>query len=249
MAGKYLPLTNHLEGAAPASVPMTFEAVGRLVGGLPPSAYKHREWWANNGHGQAQAWATAGYRVIAVDLRGQRVTFECAGVPNGHSRATANPPAGEQEDWPSSDDVSVRVRFTWRDAGRVVLDAAGKPRFPELPQTPGLYRLTFTGAGFYERARVYVGETDNLRRRLASNYRSPGPSQQTSLRVNALLRDHIAAGGDVHVAAVLDVRVIGSDAEDEAPLDLRRKAGRLLAENAALLALHTADAMDIENLG
>lgn len=145
MAGKYLPLTSHLQGAAPLSVPMTLEAVGRLVGGLPPSAYKHREWWANNGHGHARAWAGAGYRVIAVDLRGQRVTFGYFGVGEGQHEAIAKAPAGESLDWPSLDEISVGVRFTWRDVGRVVLDAAGKPRFPELPQTPGLYRFVFTG--------------------------------------------------------------------------------------------------------
>jgi hypothetical protein len=116
-----------------------------------------------------------------------------------------------------------------------------------LEDDPGLYRLTLTGGVAGARPQVYIGETDNLRRRLSSNYRSPGPTQQTSLRVNALLRSHLAAGGQVDVA-VVTVAVVHLRGDDQA-LDLRRKAGRLLAENAALvLAQATADA-DIMNLG
>lgn len=73
---------------------------------------------------------------------------------------------------------------------------------------------------------MYIGETDNLRRRLSSNYRSPGPSQQTSLRVNALLRAHLAAGGRVDLAVATVATVYLHD--DEQPLDLHRKAGGFL---------------------
>ena len=52
--------------------------------------------------------------------------------------------------------------------------------------------MTFpdTSAG---RPRIYIGESDNLRRRLAGNYRNPGPSRQTSLRINKELREHLSA--------------------------------------------------------
>lgn len=97
------------------------------------------------------------------------------------------------------------------------------------------------------RPQVYIGETDNLRRRLSSNYRSPGPSQQTSLRVNAHLRAHLEAGGQVDLAVATAAAVHLHDGEQR--LDLHRKAGRLLAEGAALiLAQVTADA-EILNLG
>jgi hypothetical protein len=44
---KYEPLSRHLRTAT-RPVSMTFDEISQLVGGLPPSAYRHREWWANN---------------------------------------------------------------------------------------------------------------------------------------------------------------------------------------------------------
>ena len=93
---------------------------------------------------------------------------------------------------------------------------------------------------------MYIGETDNLRRRLASNYRSPGPTQQTSLRVNELLCEHLTAGGRVRLAVATAATVPVNGGVEHA-LDLRRKAGRLLAESAALvLAQVNADARHCE---
>ncbi len=57
--------------------------------------------------------------------------------------------------------------------------------------------MDFIDPGAGVRPRDYIGETDNLRRRLSSNYRNPGPSQQTSLRINRLLREHLGRGGAV----------------------------------------------------
>jgi hypothetical protein len=71
--------------------------------------------------------------------------------------------------------------------------------------------------------------------------------QQTSLRVNALLRAHLAAGGDVALA-VATVAAVWFDGEEPA-LDLTRKAARLLAENAALLRAQLIDDAEIVNLG
>lgn len=41
---------------------------------LPDSAYKYREWWANGGHSQADAWLDAGWKVEEVNL-GKSVVF------------------------------------------------------------------------------------------------------------------------------------------------------------------------------
>lgn len=141
--------------------------------------------------------------------------------------------------------VDVRVFLRWSDAGAVVIDDAGKLYFGRLQQLPGLYRLTLTGLG--RRPQVYVGETDNLRRRLAGNYRSPGPSQQTSKRINRLLLDQLSQSVAVRLAISTAATVwINNEAAD---LDLTRKASRLLAENATLVALLTAGEADIVNLG
>ncbi|KAA1426895.1 hypothetical protein [Nocardioides antri] len=95
-----------------------------------------------------------------------------------------------------AEEVAVSVRFSWQHLGPVTLDGDGKVTFPRpLPQAPGLYRMHFTGSGQLDR--FYIGEADNLRRRLASNYRNPSPRQRTSLRVNEALRTHLAGGGGV----------------------------------------------------
>lgn len=72
---KYDPLGEYL-GRTPVPVEMSFEPIARLVGGLPPSAYRWRAWWANDPHHvQALAWLALGRRVEAVDLQARRVTF------------------------------------------------------------------------------------------------------------------------------------------------------------------------------
>jgi hypothetical protein len=251
VTGKYAPLAAHLrERAAQGErqVELGFAAVDRLVGGLPPSARRQRTWWANNSHGQALAWREAGWHVHAVDLPGHLVTFVTGQVggsyadrqAGGATRATpgrstrATAATLVTTELAPLDTVTVSVSFTWRDAGAVTLDGTGKPTFPPLPEAPGLYRLTLTGRDGQIRARVYIGETDNLRRRLAGNYRNPGPSQQTSQRVNALLRDQLSAGGAVALAVTTDATTT-LEAGPTRPIDLARKAGRLDA--------------DIENLG
>ncbi len=65
---KYDPLVSHLSIAA-RPCDMSFEAIARLVGGLPMSAYAHRAWWANDHtHVQARAWLGTDRIVLAVDL-------------------------------------------------------------------------------------------------------------------------------------------------------------------------------------
>lgn len=57
-----------------------FDEIANLVGGLPPSAFRHRPWWANDArHVQAAAWMAAGWRTEAVDLDRRQVTFHSDG--------------------------------------------------------------------------------------------------------------------------------------------------------------------------
>lgn len=67
--GKYDPLAAHLEELSPTQhdIELTFSAIERLCGSLPPSAWKHRPWWANGSKVQAKAWRNAGWHVDAVD--------------------------------------------------------------------------------------------------------------------------------------------------------------------------------------
>lgn len=269
MSGKYQPLADYLAGlpAEQATVELTFEEVARLVGELPPSARTTRTWWGNSSHTQALAWRAAGWHVAAVEMSGRRVRFargrvggsraDGVGAPRRHTTISTSQPIRQTngrsaEDVPvlgghahPVENVQVTVRFAWQRLGPVALDKTGKVMFPRpLPSVPGLYRMLFTGNGAQ---RWYIGETDNLRRRLGSNYRNPGPSQQTSLRVNAALLTHLDAGGEVLVDVALSAEAAAPDAAPVS-LDLTRKAGRLLAESAAVVLAQRAG-HDLENLG
>ena len=76
---KYDPLMDWLLGQRAKRIEMSFGEIGKKVGGLPASASRYREWWANEegetSHVQCAAWMKAGYRVDAVNLELRRVTF------------------------------------------------------------------------------------------------------------------------------------------------------------------------------
>ena len=247
-----------------SEVELTFGRIDGLVGGLPPSARRLRTWWANNSQGQSLAWHRSGWHVRSVDLAGRTVAFARGRVggpyaARGRTSATSRGAVGpavepaatslapEAAPQSRAETVDARVTFDWTRLGRVALDPGGKLAFPTpITTSPGLYRFTLVGGS--GRSRIYIGESDNLRRRLSGNYRNPGPRQQTSLRVNALLVEHLRSGFDVEVdvAAAATLQVPGSHGTD---LDLNRKAGRLLAESAALVLAQSSNTADIANLG
>lgn len=77
--GKYDPLREHLE-AIPSStrvVTLRFSEVDALVGGLPPSARRLRQWWANDSKAEAMAWRAAGWHVDSrgIDFNAETVRF------------------------------------------------------------------------------------------------------------------------------------------------------------------------------
>lgn len=135
--------------------------------------------------------------------------------------------------------TTVRVDFAWQPVGPLVLEGR-RPVFPQLPETPGLYRFTFEWRG---RARgVYIGETDGLRRR-AQHYRTPGPTQPTNVRINGEIVAALEARVTVSVS-VITRAAISVDGRPPRDLDLSRKTSRQIVENAAMaevIAEHEAD--------
>jgi len=173
--GKYAPLSQALIEAAARgqqTVELGFESIAELVGGLPASAVS-RQWWANANHSQALAWQQAGYRVDQVYLDRKRVRFartELGGA--SHGRAARQPSIPRPRKLPArrvpvGHPVDVRVSLQWYAGGPVTLDGVGKLAFPPLEAAPGLYRLTLPEGVTGGRPRIYIGETDNLHRRLA----------------------------------------------------------------------------------
>lgn len=129
--------------------------------------------------------------------------------------------------------MRVCVSFDWRDVGAISVGTAGL-EFPRLPDDAGVYRFRFTGAG---QDGVSIGEASELKRR-GYHYRRPGPSQTTNIRMNAEMRDHLAAGGRVDVSIVTE-SAIEIDGAASAVLDLDAASSRRLVENAVLRGLKT----------
>lgn len=72
---KYKPLEDYLKFMI--TVTMSFSEIEEVLGfKLPPSAYKHKEWWDNNTHNHTQmwAWTNAGWVVEECEL-GKAVKF------------------------------------------------------------------------------------------------------------------------------------------------------------------------------
>lgn len=137
--------------------------------------------------------------------------------------------------------MRVCIDFDFKTVGEVSVGADRKLYFPPLPTTPGVYRFRLLGLS--GAVAVYIGETDNLRRR-SNQYRNPGPTQQTNIRMQARLRSHVDSGGTVEFSTVTEARVMVGGMG--APMDLSHKFHRRLLENTALVANSASEL--IENL-
>lgn len=132
--------------------------------------------------------------------------------------------------------MKLTVEFEWTTIGKI-RDDSGRLRFPAVADVPGAYRFELPN-------RMYIGETDRLKRRF-QHYRTPGTSQATNLRLNAILRDLMASGTNARVG-VVTAAIVEVD-EQHTSLDLSRKAARLLVESAALTVEHL-NGRQVENL-
>lgn len=131
---------------------------------------------------------------------------------------------------PPLDRIECHLTMAWQEIGAIKVAEDGRLVFPDIGKAPGLYRITIRQGTGHE---VYIGEATNLRRRF-HNYRSPGPTQETSKRINDLLLKVLAEGAEVGVAVALAATVDSGHGPE--PADLTSKVVRCLAENAAILA-------------
>ena len=139
-------------------------------------------------------------------------------------------------DWDEREELMCALRLNWIPKGRVTLDVQGKVLFPSAPASAGLYRFkTRYPDGQFA---IYVGESENLKQRF-SNYRNPGPTQQTSLRINAWLVDLLSSGGEISAAVVEDARMTTKRGETTA--DLSIKSVRRLFEQLAISLEHASE--------
>ncbi len=211
---KYSPLASELLRRGEASIQMSFDQVGDLVGGLPPSAFEHREWWSNprkdtpSTHTHAIAgWIEAGYRVLRVDMNARTVRFEsdcqATSTPDRHAKAIENGERANPQPESTLDDQCGVGRLTppgfVRD-GEWVLDG-GKTKF-QLERCGdscnALY--AFIGNGQVK----YIGKTKKTLRQRMSQYQNPGPTQSTNIRINDLIRQAISNGATIEIYALPD---------------------------------------------
>ena len=78
--GKYRKLYSYLYSLAGQQWTTSFSEVEAIVGfRLPPSARKHRAWWANErggtSHTHSLAWSAAGWEAVEVDMKAQSLLF------------------------------------------------------------------------------------------------------------------------------------------------------------------------------
>jgi len=138
--------------------------------------------------------------------------------------------------WDAELDHACSLQLSWKPTGIIVLDEAAKLRFPKADTIPGLYRFrTRTKQG---RSSLYIGESDNLSRRFG-NYRNPGPTQQTSLRINQFLTDLLTSGGEVSVSLAMKAAI--DTAGGRIPVDFSDKNIRRLFECLAIALEHATD--------
>lgn len=235
---KYRIFRDYLNQRKAECLRLSFSEIENILGfSLPLSARMHQAWWANDATDGRHScgWLEAGWATEEVDLTGQKVTFRRTGRLAGtqatkvRSVASRDVPSTPRTDAPSLP-IDLTLRMGWKHFGKVEL-LDGKLVFPATPAVPGLYRLRIFGdpCGTH-----YIGESDNLRRRFG-NYRNPGPTQATSLRINAVLNEHLHAGRK----AALDIII--SDIEisfggKTMTIDLSVKSMRRLLEQAAIVA-------------
>jgi hypothetical protein len=251
--GKYAPLTTHLRSLEADSWTASFAELEGVLGfPLPPSARTYQAWWSPAPtHTHTRGWTDAGWKVEKLDLPRTWVMFVPAAPRSAkparrqgsvplyrpiNNRAAPQTPTVAEPNL-TAGTVSVTVQFAWQLVGEVKLDASGDLQFPAVEDQAGLYRLEFAKDGI---THAYIGETDRLRRRFY-HYRNPGPSQQTNIRLNALLRQAIGSGANV-IVSVLQHRPQLQVGEWSRTCDLLVKSERVLLEHAALLALRQGGA-------
>jgi hypothetical protein len=142
--------------------------------------------------------------------------------------------------WDKELSHACSLRLSWSPTGKIVFDEAGKLHFPKVESTPGIYRLRTRGK--QGNSSLYIGETDDLSRRFG-NYRNPGPTQQTSLRINRFLVELLSAGGEASISLAKTVTIEATGRS--LVVDLADKNIRRMFES---LAIVLEQATEIEQL-
>ncbi|MDD3029370.1 MAG: hypothetical protein PHS57_03700 [Alphaproteobacteria bacterium] len=247
--GKYKALQRYLLNTDKNTQKMRFKDVEEIIGSnLPRSAYVHSAWWANDarGHTHATSWIQAGWMTEEPNLKDQTVVFRKTPPTSVKEKRPLKVRTLEHKDasdiypWDICSCLECTATMQWEPLGKVVLDAKGRPLFPHVENIPAIYRIRMRQN---DKISLYVGETDNLKRRFG-NYRNPAPTQQTSLRIHALIKKALEVGAEVSASAIVGKAWI-SIGSKRTFANLTSKTVRCLLENSAIL---TCGGEEIETL-
>ncbi|PJI42160.1 hypothetical protein [Ferrovibrio sp.] len=233
---KYIKLHQFLSNITDNQWSASFSKIESILGfSLPQSARKHAAWWGNaaEGHSHAEAWLEAGWETENLNLTAERVAFRRTGprstTPKLRAKRTPKPSLSAY-DWDTPDQLQCDISMQWQPLGRII-SLNGRLSFPIAPSSPGLYRFRVRQGN---REAVYYGESDNLARRF-TNYRNPGSTQQTNVRVNQKFTEMLERGAEISVAVIIQDAWICRDGK-RVVADFSSKAVRRLFEHAAIHA-------------
>lgn len=192
---RYNALKHFLSQKTENSWTASFQEIENILNErLPKSAYQHPAWWANNASSSGRhcmSWLEAGWETSNLNLVAKNVTFlrnskiDCAHILHTSKTETevktvVIPP------WAEEHSSACVARCVWTAAGQLHLHEGQK--YPlafnvNVNDEAGLYKFHISHKNAQS---VYIGESQNLKRRF-QNYRSPGLTQKTSLRINDIL--------------------------------------------------------------
>lgn len=198
---KYAPLGAWLaqQPAAKREITLRFDEIEEILGAkLPKSAATYREWWANQEYGtHAPHWQGAGFEVDAVDLSRRFVRFRrnSAGKSRRSPASKAKQPKLKPQARQTIHKMESLLHAGFGEVGDWELKD-GKIRIAgDIPAKPGVYAHVVDGSIYY------IGSaTMGLKKRLYF-YARPGRTQRTSIRINALIAEALAAGKKVSTIA------------------------------------------------
>jgi hypothetical protein len=247
MSKKYDLFGNFLDLQLVDRLTLSFAQIEKIIGSkLPASASKYDAWWSNSAVDgrHNEVWLRRGWTVVEHSFNSRTVKFQRVRPPQISKLSNTTEPSLEHKEIALSDQLTppstarIEVGFSidWLMLGKITLAPDAKLNFPNISDAPGLYRFRYT---LKDKAQIFIGESENLKRRFML-YRNPGPSQQTNVRLNALLKDAILEGAVIEVDIVLAseaIRVGGTTTT----ADFKNKAIRRMFEHAAIVALHNLD--------
>ncbi len=234
---KYFPLQNFLTRLKGETKKISFSDIEEILEfSLPASARKYPAWWANQEHSvQSSSWLKAGLITHDLDLANETVMFTKSSFEaetfNTTIRKSIRPESSpEPHKWDNTQKIKNTFHMEWQPLGKLILEQ-DRLSFPRADNVPALYRFRIRRINGCEA--VYVGETVNLRRRFG-NYRNPGTSQKTSMRINRVLKEALQDNAEIAISTITHGAWIDIG-NGQQILDLSSKISRCFLENAAIL--------------